>query len=236
MFFMGWPINDINKRLELGMKEVPWGNEWWVPGGYLPVTSMTNKSKEDDPEPKKPEDDEDKKSLIRSFYCDPIEDEFKNKFKKFLFESRKRAIAASFNKSDFGLVISDREVIKLKTALDVTYMMGVNSGIAAVQAELGGTIDLSHSTKEIMSFRESRSSFVASSFRTLLEGVVSNLSVSNSEEKVREAFNFLSSKSALIAKNETEAAFSYGKSIALMHVKTILSPILKDKIEPKLLS
>jgi HK97 family phage portal protein len=40
MWSMGWPINEINKRLQLGMQEVPWGNEWWVPGGFLPVTAI----------------------------------------------------------------------------------------------------------------------------------------------------------------------------------------------------
>ncbi len=31
---MGWPINMINKRLKLGMQDVGWGNEAYVPGGY----------------------------------------------------------------------------------------------------------------------------------------------------------------------------------------------------------
>ena len=31
---MGWPINMINKRLKLGMQDVKWGNEAYVPGGY----------------------------------------------------------------------------------------------------------------------------------------------------------------------------------------------------------
>lgn len=40
MWSMGWPINAINIRLNLGMQEVKWGNEWWVPGGFLPVTAL----------------------------------------------------------------------------------------------------------------------------------------------------------------------------------------------------
>jgi len=34
---LGWPINAVNERLELGMEPVAWGNTWWVPMGMLPV-------------------------------------------------------------------------------------------------------------------------------------------------------------------------------------------------------
>lgn len=37
MVNMGWPINAVNERLELGMKPVEWGDTWWVPMGMLPV-------------------------------------------------------------------------------------------------------------------------------------------------------------------------------------------------------
>jgi len=37
---MGWPINMINKRLQLGMPDVPWGDTAYLPLNVLPATSF----------------------------------------------------------------------------------------------------------------------------------------------------------------------------------------------------
>lgn len=34
---LGYPINQINERLELGMKDVPWGNVAWMPFSVVPI-------------------------------------------------------------------------------------------------------------------------------------------------------------------------------------------------------
>lgn len=237
MFHMGWPINDINKRLELGMKEVPWGNEWWVPGGFLPVTALQNakpnSNKPDKEEPDSSEEDdsdknEDQKNIAR-FYCDPIEDEFHNKFKKFLFEVRKRAIAASFEQKDWDAVVLDKDVMKLQTSLSAVYMTGLNAGIASVQAELG-PFDVPYDINEANRFRDARASYIANSFKALLGGIIINLSAEQvKDDKLREVFNVLSVKSSSIAKAETEASFAYGRDIALKQTKRVLGSMLADK-------
>ena len=239
MFHMGWPINDINKRLELGMREVPWGSEWWVPGGFLPVTALQNakpnSNKPDKEEPDSSEEDdsdknEDQKNVaIARFYCDPIEDEFHNKFKKFLFEVRKRAIAASFEQKDWDAVVLDKDVMKLQTSLSAVYMAGLNAGIASVQAELG-PFDVPYDINEANRFRDARASYIANSFKALLGGIIINMSAEQAkDEKLREVFNVLSVKSASIAKGETEASFSYGRNIALKQTKRVLGSMLVDK-------
>jgi hypothetical protein len=227
MFFMGWPINHINKRLELGMKEVPWGDEWWVPGGYASVNALKGVVPKQPTPPKKEEpSDEDAKKEMLKFYCEPIESEFQNKFKKVLFETRKRAIASSFSKQDWNLVISEKEILKLKQSLDQIYLMGVNSGIATVQSEIG-PVDLKDTASDIMEFKESRSAFVAKSFRTLLEAVVFNLSTGeNGDDKIREVFNLLSSKIGVVTKKETETSFIYGRDLALKQMRILLVPSL----------
>ncbi len=35
---MGWPLNAINDRLNLGFEPVPWGDEWWINFGLVPAT------------------------------------------------------------------------------------------------------------------------------------------------------------------------------------------------------
>lgn len=37
---MGFPLNDVNKRLELGMPEYEWGKTWFVPWGAIPVEAV----------------------------------------------------------------------------------------------------------------------------------------------------------------------------------------------------
>jgi len=39
MAIMGWPINAINKKLGLGMDDVPWGDVTWKPLGMMSVSS-----------------------------------------------------------------------------------------------------------------------------------------------------------------------------------------------------
>lgn len=36
---MGWPINAINDRLDLGFEHVAWGNAWWTQMNMIPITS-----------------------------------------------------------------------------------------------------------------------------------------------------------------------------------------------------
>jgi hypothetical protein len=222
MFFMGWPINHINKRLELGMKEVPWGNEWWVPGGYASVNTLRGGKAP----AKEPESDDDKEDDdTTKFYCEPIENDLKNKFTKFLFEVRKRAITASVEKKNWEFVIRDKDTLKLKQALDAIYTTSINVGISTVQSDLGPTHkDFS---EDIASFRDSRSVFVANNFGNMMKVVIDKLSSDHGkEEKIREVFNLLSAKSALLAKSETEAAFRYGKELALQNLRTALLPSL----------
>lgn len=49
---MGFPINEINRRLQLGMPEVPWGDVWWVPMGQIPADVAMEQAENppDDPE------------------------------------------------------------------------------------------------------------------------------------------------------------------------------------------
>jgi len=37
LFRMGWPINSINEKLQLGFPSVPWGDTWWLNQAIVPV-------------------------------------------------------------------------------------------------------------------------------------------------------------------------------------------------------
>jgi HK97 family phage portal protein len=224
MFFMGWPINHINKRLELGMKDVPWGDEWWVPGGYSSVNALPRTPPTKEPE--KDDNEDSKKSLaLMKFYCEPIESDFMNKFKKLLFETRKRAIASSFSHAGWDNVVSEKEITKLKQSLEQVYLMSVNCGISAVRSEVD--VNPLRWTNECSSFGSERASFVTTNFKVLLDNVVKNLSLENSkDDKIREVFNLLANKVGNLAKQEAEDSFIYGQKLVLNYVREEIAPTL----------
>ena len=42
LYKIGFPINAINKRLELGIDDVPWGDDWFVPVNMVPAIDVLN--------------------------------------------------------------------------------------------------------------------------------------------------------------------------------------------------
>jgi len=54
---MGYPINMINKRLDLGFEDVEWGNTWWVKVGIVPVEEASEANKPEDEPNLDPEDE-----------------------------------------------------------------------------------------------------------------------------------------------------------------------------------
>ena len=231
MFHMGWPINDINKRLQLGMKEVPWGNEWWVPGGFLPVTSLTNgKPEKDDPKDIVPDDN--KTLVLRS----PLEVEFKSKLKKFLFEQRKKTIAEIFGGKNWDSIRSDKEYSKLKEALRPIYRDAINCGIFYVQQkEEEGIVVLSEVEGNISIHAESRACYIVAGYKSIVDTVLqsaeeSDISAEILGDKMRGVYNLLSSKVAMMAKSEVDSAFVYGRELAAQYIRKALYPSLEMKV------
>ncbi len=37
---MGWPINQINRLLDLGFEDVPWGDDWWIGFSQVPARTL----------------------------------------------------------------------------------------------------------------------------------------------------------------------------------------------------
>lgn len=54
LYRMGVPFNEINRRLNMGFNDLPWGDAWWAPATLIPVTGApdaTSLPKEDDINP-----------------------------------------------------------------------------------------------------------------------------------------------------------------------------------------
>ena len=242
MFHMGWPINDINKRLQMGMKEVPWGDQWWVPGGFLPVTSISTKPQEDEEEtvetPSSEESEAKKSMVLRS----PLETEFKSKLKKFLFEQRRKTIAEVFGKKQWDVIQNDKEYNKLKEVLYPIYRDALNTGIFYTQQkEMEEFVSMHELSLDISSYAENRSSYIVAGYRSVVDTVLKSadsaeVSTEVLGDKMREVFNLLSSKAATMAKSEMDSAFAHGRELASQCIRKALYPSLEMKDEIKLLS
>jgi len=231
MFTMGWPINMINRRLELGMEDVPWGNEWWVPGGFLPVTALVSSSKNSNQNADSSQNNPPTKLVsdllvMKKFYCEAAESDFKNKFKKVLFEHRKRCISATFGELPWSSVLREQEFTRLTESVGGIYTTVLNSGVASVQRGFGQDMDFGPSLSFINSYKRDRSVIVVGAFRSLVEQAVSSLEDGRDGDVVRELFNFLSVKLNALSSFEVNEAFDFGRNSALSLLRGSLSTSL----------
>ena len=118
---MGFPLNQVNEKLELGFDDVPWGDTHFVPFSSMPAEQALEGVKPgagDDPEPEPDEDAEDddtksitsqvkKKDRTANFKYwtkflqrqDPLEKKFTGALKSYFYDQRKRALEGLKGKS-----------------------------------------------------------------------------------------------------------------------------------------
>lgn len=157
---MGFPLNDVNKRLELGMPEYSWGDTWFVPWGAIPVeavmanpfgskdansgggssTTTTTDDEDDDeekPEEEKPEDESSKQLWVRYLSVQiMMEEMMKNKIKRYFFEQRK-TIIENIAKDKTILFDFKKEHDKLQRLLGVLYVEAMKIGATMIIKEIG---------------------------------------------------------------------------------------------------
>jgi len=228
MFNMGWPINMINKRLQLGMKEVPWGDEWWVPGGYLPVDTLRNAAPPNQNPPTDPKKDPKEtapKKEEYEFYYSVLEDEFKSKFTKTLFNVRKRVLACFFETKTWNSVLQDSDYNKLKEGLEKIYLYAAHNGAAVKQKELNN-----FSSFEFENYAKDKSEILAKEFYSLISIIIDKMKDIDNVESIREIFNFIAVKADKVACDEARKAFSYGVEKAIEGSEKEIVLFIKQKL------
>ena len=229
---MGWPVNHINKRLQLGMKEVPWGDEWFVPGGYIPITALLNVPA---PEPNTPSKSDTPPVDEGKDFKSKTEVELKAKFKKFLFESRKKTLGMVIRGEDWtDFPYKGDDHSKFKEELISIYTESVNTGVFHSQQQIGELFTLNQFSKDVSFHVESRVLLIIDGFNSLIRTTLMMIDKESKNEsvadKVRDVYNTITVKSSLVAKREAQMAFEFGKRLVLEHVKKEISPSLS--IEP----
>lgn len=219
MFTMGWPINAINRRLDLGMEDVAWGDMWYVPGGYLPVTLLGKvkpASVAPEPEPGKGlliEESTETEKPASSFY----ELEFRNKIKKFTFEIRKK-ILSSIYEDDFVRPDVRRDFDKLISDLQKVYYISISETHLEVSKQFQHEKKLDSNYPEVVTYISTRIGVLTEGFAGLIEDLFDVLEKSTCDkegkaEKVRIVFNVITQKSLVLARKESAQAAEFGKSL-----------------------
>ena len=220
MFHMGWPINQINQRLQMGMQDVPWGDEWWVPGGFLPVTQILAGESTNNDKPKKPKEDEEVEVVEDSIRYFPLEKEYKKKLTRFLFDCRKLSLDAIYNNKE--VKVGDKEYDRLTKGLTDVYTQAINHGVFCVQRDFGEVIPVTEVYTKSTEFRYSRVNYVVNGFRSVISGIPCE-----DADRIRDIYNMLSNKVNELAKSESDAAVKYGTELAAKYVKKAL--VLTEK-------
>jgi HK97 family phage portal protein len=235
---IGYPINLINKRLDMGFEDVPWGNTWFVKMGTVPVEyAMENPvptveppEDEEDPgnKPNEPEGDEDRPkdepvegdkdislakrddSLWANFIARevPVEQMFKSKLKRFLYEQRKRVLTNLYKSPD-NLLDIEEEVKGLERVFTNLYYVASQTGKELLKEEL--IID-ELEYKEVDDFISERLKFSAKTiiktiYNSLMKILEENTSknVKSKADIVRTLYNKTDNRVSTIARTEASA-------------------------------
>jgi hypothetical protein len=236
---MGYPINLINKRLDMGFEEVAWGNTWFVKMGTVPVEYVLenpnpsppastppeddeepgNKPDNEDEEKPKDEPDEGEKNLDLTNREDsvwanfisrevPVEQMFKSKLKRFLYEQRKRVLINVY-KNNSSILNTEEETKLLEHVFSNLYYVASQTGIELLKEEL--ILDETEHV-EIDTFISDRLKFSSKTIiNTLYNSLMKileetkNKNVKIQADKIRILYNKTDNRIASVARTEASA-------------------------------
>jgi HK97 family phage portal protein len=248
---MGYPLNSINKRLDMGFEDVPWGNTWFVRMGTVPVEYVLENpnpkpsepteepgnapdddeeepgnapDEEDDEEPKEePNEGKDLRdnSVWSSFISRqiPVENMFKSKIKRFLYEQRKRALANLFNKIE--ILNEEEEKKKLVVILNSLYEVANVTGKELLKEELFlEEIEYPEIFKSIQDRVEFSSSTIIKTINNSLMKLLNDNDSKDIQAKaqlIRTFYNKTDNKVSIIARTESAAIINLVRFIIMQN-------------------
>ena len=232
---MGYPINEINRRLELGLSDVPWGDSWWAPPTLMPMGEMKPQKSLPEPVTKGSDLTEELENLsflsrFEKEVYDPLEEEWKKKLSAYLYQQRKRVLSALGSVSRKQLLTKDYidiffdeagELRSLTELYEELYEKGIKAGVQRTAKELGLTgLAYEPLREELLGEMNMRISTIPPVVlrtiknrlqKEITEGLVKGESINEIQDRVRKVYN-MSQKNALrIARTETVASVMSGR-------------------------
>lgn len=249
-FEMGYPINMLNERFNLGMEEVEWGDTGFLPMNLVPVDQVLNPTEEPvdnvNPALPPPDDEEDDAKAIatrQSLLTDtkgarrragalafqrrlrPLEARFAHALKKFFFSMRQdiievymsetRGISAMIVQKDsmlnkMSLIIAKHRG-KLKAVAEPHVKAAIKEGADRL-SDFGIAFNITNpQAHELLGERTGKITRITRTIevqirRQITSGYEENETVLQIADRLRNVFNFASSRSMTIARTEMSNA------------------------------
>lgn len=237
---MGYPLNEINRRLELGLAEVPWGDSWWAEPTKVPMGSMdgsTGGKAAPPPQPQTKDASKEEFEKIRyweQFVEDvytPLEEALQKKVKGFFYRQRVKVLEnirslpslKALVRKDYAEILLDwdGELRELRDILERFYEKAVDHTLEYTSKEIGWTgFAYEPLRKEMLGTLNLRIKTIPEQIlRTIkkdlklaiTEGLVQGESINEIQDRVRKVYNMASSRALTIARTETVSAVMSGR-------------------------
>lgn len=231
---MGYPINKINERLQLGFDAVPWGDVWWAPINMVPIsgpesplaTPLTT-----DPlpaeDPQKISNEKDIESRFEKLFIikqTRLETQMESKIKRYFFEQRKRVLddIADTGKSIKVLIRLDmdwgKEADVFKTLMGPFLSEGIQQGALTAKDLVGGDVNEDVLQGRLVSYLSVRTEATRAIIQrwgeeivsVVTEGITLGQTIDEISATIRDKYNMIGSKAKMIARTESTGALNGG--------------------------
>jgi len=244
LFDMHYPLNKINKRLELNLEDVPWGNESFIPFALVPASSLVGGSEEQSPRTPPAQETVRRQSTLkidRKKYwdsyvekiLDPNEKKFQSKIKRYVYELRvnqlkrleggKDIIKVEASDIDQILFAQEEWNKRLKEITRPLYETIMTMAGQQLAEETGGLFLFNLTDPKMIEFLNKKlikvvgiNDTVRSNLReTLMEGINAKETINELQDRIKTVFNFTSNRSLTIARTETAQTSSGTRFLAM---------------------
>jgi|GEM_PF-3429988 len=232
---LGYPLNMINKRLNLGMEEVAWGDVAWLPAGTVPISSDENPllslqdlSDEDEEKSFSFKDLDDKKSIEYSqkFFIAKqtrLEMRMEGKIGKFFLDQKKRLLDTINQKGiskDINVSFNwDKESDDFANLMKPFIRDGISAGVAAGKNQIGVNVENENLFEtrltSYLALRTQASKTIIDRWGKSITNLI-NQSISQGDsintlsEKISRQYNVIGNKAKMIARTESTGAINGG--------------------------
>ena len=234
---MGFPLNDVNEKLELGFNRVEWGDTHFVPFSSVPAEQAMEEIVPE-PAPKdEPKDDDKKDAKDRTqnfkFWTkfllkqDPFEKRFTVVMKSYFYGQRKRALGnlkgkAFENKTIFSINMDWVEENDLLTKSSKAYISGaVFEGVSFAESLIQARINEDILQTTLNSYIEFRTLAInrindtnrKSINQIIQESIGDGSTIEDVSNKIRGVYNAAGNRAKVIARTEMAGAMNGGQQL-----------------------
>lgn len=210
LYQIGFPINMINKRLNLGMDEVEWGDVWWVNQNKAPVdvymenwNKLTGNSKSKSikgkSKPSTEEDSDEEKGITPEKYF--LIKKLDGVLRNFFFDQRKRVL------NNIGKINSDYKKFSFGDILDLKdEHSNFSNRIGAVYKQYFTLLDVEKIDKEVSNLANVLLTNVLQQVEKIIDNHTNTRTIMM---KIREFYNFVLVKCLEVSKAEVDRLIKY---------------------------